>query len=59
MPVQGRHPDRDLAEKWRVIGTALEDNGKTLRLCLILLVITLPTAIIAVGAIVMALTAPR
>ena len=38
-----------------MIGTALENNGKTFRLCLILLVIALPTVLITAGTIVLAL----
>ena len=53
--VQARHRDSDPPEKWRVIGTALENNGKTFRLCLILLVIALPAVLITVGTIVMVL----
>lgn len=58
MLVQGRHRDSEPPEKWRVIGTALEDNGKTFRLCLILLVIALPTVLITVTSIVMVLMTP-
>jgi hypothetical protein len=41
-----------------VIGAALENNGKTFRLCLILLVIALPAVLITVGTIAMVLMAP-
>ena len=58
MLAQGRHRDSELPEKWRVIGTALENNGKTFRLCLVLLVIALPTMLITAGTIVMALMVP-
>ena len=53
--IQDRHRDSDPPEKWRVIGAALENNGKTFRLCLILLVITLPTVLITAGTIVIVL----
>jgi hypothetical protein len=58
MLAQGRRPDSDPPEKWCVIGTALENNGKTFRLCLILLVIALPTVLIALGTIMMLLRSP-
>ena len=58
MLAQGRHRDSEQPEKWRVINAALENNGKTLRLCLILLVIALPTMLITAGTIVMVLMVP-
>lgn len=42
-----------------MIGTALGDNGKTLRLCLILLVISLPTMLITLGTLLMVLMTPH
>lgn len=53
--VPGRQRDSDPPEKWRVIGTALENNGKTFRLCLILVVIALPAVVITVGTIAIVL----
>jgi hypothetical protein len=38
--------------KWDVIGGALEDNGRTARLCVILLVMSVAAVITAVGTLV-------
>jgi hypothetical protein len=50
-----RYRASDPHEKWCVIGKALDDNGKTFRLCLILLITALPTVIVTLATIVMTL----
>jgi hypothetical protein len=56
--VQRQHRRSDPPEKWRVIGTAIENNGRTFRLCLILLVIALPAVLVTIGTVVMVLMTP-
>jgi hypothetical protein len=45
----------DPAEKWQAVQAAVETNGKTLRLCLILLVSNIPLGM-ALAVLVLALT---
>jgi len=44
----------DPPEKWRAVQTALESTSKTVRLCLILLVSSVPFGLIVVGVIFLA-----
>jgi hypothetical protein len=48
MPDESRAPpdDRGVAEKWRVIRSALDDWGRTTRLCVIYLTINVPVDIL-------------
>jgi hypothetical protein len=50
---------QDLPEKWETIKSALEDNSKMLRLCLILLVMSIPATLFAVGTIIAVLITRR
>jgi hypothetical protein len=46
----------DPPEKWRTVRAALETQDKTRRLCLILLVSSIPLILVLVAVIVLALT---
>lgn len=44
----------DPPEKWHTVQSALETPGKTLRLCLILLVSSIPFGLVLAAAVVLA-----
>jgi hypothetical protein len=46
----------DTPEKWRTVRAALETQDKTRRLCLILLVSSIPFCLVVAAVIVLALT---
>ena len=51
-PAPGRHPEigsHGSAERWGTIRFALENWGRTVRLCLILLVASVPPSVIYLG----------
>jgi hypothetical protein len=51
-PARGRDPgtgSRGSAARWRVIESALENWGRTLRLCVILLMASVPPSVIYLG----------
>jgi hypothetical protein len=42
-----KRPGEGPPEKWRAIGSAFDDTAKTVRLCVILLVLTVPWIAVA------------
>ena len=55
MSVPAQQEQRHVSAKWETIGSALETWGKTLRLCLILFVASIPAII---GLVSLAMRAP-